>query len=275
MFLISNYQALGTICNIEVFEETQPEKLNLVKSKVLDIIEEFESKYSRFIDNSYVSILNKNKKVNNFDFEFINILELSQRFERETKGIFDIKLGHFLSGNGYGRNYIDTSSYKKGYLDISTDYVKIVGNFEIDLGGIGKSYLIQKIIDILIDRFQIKYFLINFGGDIYATSNQEKEIKLHLENPLTNEIFGSVLIKNKAVCGSSPYKRKWRFKNQEYSHIVSTSNKELYSSFVFSNNIIDADVFATCLCIDSDLQINRADLGYIIFNSKGNIIKQK
>lgn len=278
MYLLNNFKALGTLCFIEVFDQLSLDKMHLISKNIENEILNFEKFYSRFDNNSLISKLNQNRSLLNPSKELIGILELSEKYNRLTNGIFDIKLGKVLSEKGYGEVRSLKSFCENQEIRISSNLIELKGDFEIDLGGIGKSYLIDKIAKILVSVYKIKYFLINFGGDIYLTSDNEEPIEIYLENPInTNNIIKPILCKNRAICGSSPHKRVWFDKQGiKQTHIISPENKKVnYSSFVFAPNVIDADVFATSLCIDPLISIEDEQVTAMVFDEKGALIRVK
>lgn len=140
----------------------------------------------------------------------------------------------------------------------------------IDLGGIGKGYLIDKLAKELQEKFSLKYFLINGGGDMYGTSDNEKEIKVYLQHPIESYSFiGSIKIKNQAFCCSSSFKRCWAINGVEYNHFVDTKKENLIlaSSYVVAPTATEADVYATVLCIVSD---HKNKLSKIMENRNAN-----
>lgn len=129
--------------------------------------------------NSLLNKLNYNKKVS-FDADLEKMIKFGQKIGLKTGGDFNIFIKKDLEKIGYGisskkeiKVTINNSQrvfYKKNnYLFLNTEK-------EIDLGGLGKGYLIDKLASSLKKEFGVKYFLINGGGDIYATSNQKKPV---------------------------------------------------------------------------------------------------
>jgi thiamine biosynthesis lipoprotein ApbE len=276
MYLIQNYQALGTLCHIEIFDKKDlPYDL---KDSIIKVITEFENNYSRFLPNSLISILNRDRVLFNPSQELIDILKKSNEYFINTNGLFDIKIGHLLAQNGYGNTLNHGSSETEENIVITSKKIELVGKFDLDLGGIGKSYLIHIISNILKNKFSLNYYLINFGGDIFVTSNYENPIKIYLENPVRvgEEVFWLEL-NNSSVCGSSPFKRVWyNLRGEKINHIINKSGETAeFASFVFAPDVIDADVYATCLCLNPELPIKDPKINYFVFNKLGEIIKVK
>lgn len=181
MHLIEKYEALGTAIWIEVFQDLDQINHQNFKNKIINIINEFEANYSRFHNNSLITKLNISRTLGNPSEEMIDILKLSQEFEAKTSGMFDIKIGHLLAELGYGPKFDFSKTNEPQQIIISPQKIQLKGNFALDLGGIGKAYLIRKISRYLENDLNLKYYLINFGGDINATSENENQIEISLE----------------------------------------------------------------------------------------------
>nr|MBP9821215.1 FAD:protein FMN transferase [Candidatus Saccharibacteria bacterium] len=93
------FKALGTIWNINYSSKT-----NNYNKIILDAVKQFESDYSRFISNSYISQLNSGKIIKNPKKELIQMLQFAKKAYINTDGCFDVSVGGFLEQNGYG-NY--------------------------------------------------------------------------------------------------------------------------------------------------------------------------
>lgn len=250
--VISGIEGIGTIWFFEFFEDLDVNKFsNLIKKE----IKEFEENYSRFKETSKLSKLNYDRTFLNADEEFLDLVNIGKNFYKESQAIFNFGLAKVLESRGYDKNYSFEEKDEQEIPDLTTAIqinekeIKLKGNFDLDFGGFGKGYLIDK----LSDKFKsegLKYFLINGGGDIYVTSDKEKEVKLYLQNPIKeDEYIFEVNIKNKSLCCSSAFKRNWKTKNtnKNFSHVVKTSNedKEIASTFCISPKAVISDIFCT------------------------------
>lgn len=250
--IISGIEGIGTKWFFEFFEEINIDEIeNLIRK----VIKEFEENYSRFKETSKLSNLNLNRKFQNTDEEFLDLINIGKNFYRESQGIFNFGLAKVLESRGYDKNYSFEEKDEQeipdltSAIEINEKEIKLNGNFDLDFGGFGKGYLIDKLSEKLKAK-GIKYFLINGGGDIYVTSDIEKEVKLYLQNPIKeDEYIFEVQVKNKSLCCSSAFKRNWTTKNtnKNFSHVVKTSNedKEIASTFCISPKAVISDIFCT------------------------------
>ena len=271
------FKALGTIWNIDYNSKT-----NSYNKIILDAVKQFESDYSRFVSNSYISQLNSGIIVKNPKQELIQMLQFAKNSYVNTDGCFDISVGGTLEQNGYG-NYTNITTnnslpyynyVKAGKSSININNKKI----HIDFGGFGKGWLIDKIANIFGNN--VPDYVINGGGDIYVKSKVKQ--KIYLEHPSAQDTYiGYTLINNKALAVSSNQKRTWQYKNKTYSHIVDPNNKNITNlqSIVTAQSAYLADMLATTLLIANIATIKNLQkiykFDYLIIKNKGTFTKSK
>ncbi|MEP7104109.1 MAG: FAD:protein FMN transferase [Candidatus Dojkabacteria bacterium] len=248
------FEAIGTHWHIEIYDQVD---LKTIEKNIIDCCREFESNYSRFKETSLLSKLNKEKTFLNPSSEFLELLELGSKAKEITDGRFDIAVGTVLENLGYDSKYSFTSkeSIVEKEVNVNSEQVTISQNTRIDLGGIGKGFLIDKIANLIKD-YDIKYFFINAGGDIYSTSNFDKPIEFSLENPFVlDEAIGTIEIKDKALASSSSNRRSWKDikTGKKFNHLIDMNKGENVENvagiFVEGLNATNADIASTCLFI--------------------------
>ncbi len=256
--------ALGTVWYVELFDSLNQEKADETSGLVRLFLTDFEEKYSRFKPHSLISTLNNTGALINPDQTTIALLTLAQKFYRDTGGIFNPLIGEHLLARGYDTNYSFTPKTEPSdfpspltALSISRESIKLTAG-QIDLGGYGKGWLIDQLSLFLRDR-GFQYFLINGGGDMYATSNYDEPIPIYLEHPtLPNTYIAETTLKNQGFAASSTEKRRWQVAGKKYSHIVDTTNPTKNSSdlnndtfgiYVKAPLAVTADAWSTTLLI--------------------------
>lgn len=255
--LLPEIKALGTVWWIEIFRDLSPETTQVIYDDLCGFINEFENKYSRFKPDSLVTLLNNEKNLKHPDLMTIDLLRMGQDLYKQTDGLFNILIGEILENRGYDANYsftlkeqIITVPNPTTDLIISKDNI-ILSSGRVDLGGFGKGYLIDLLVERLKNNFQENYFLINGGGDIYATSDNNKPIEIYLEHPIEKNTFiGTTTLLNQGFAASSPHKRQWKIKDKVYTHIVKTEGNnpaeiDMDGTFIKAENATRADTFAT------------------------------
>jgi ApbE family len=229
--ILDNFPGLGTLWWVQVFDIIDEGKKQEIAGFLEKEIAEFDDKYSRFKPKT--SLLFKQEMDNT---DLVEMLEFGDRARKISFGVFDLRISNLLTNAGYGKE-------------------KTMSN--LDLGGIGKGFLIDKLRAGLQEKFQLTDFIINGGGDIFVQTNQENGREIILENPFEPGIsMGSIWLKNQAICCSSNQKRIWKQKNQTHSHILNLFSpypSKILSpraSIVIANSATEADVLATILCLD-------------------------
>lgn len=291
-----HFEGIGTHWWIQIPKDATDTLAANIKAKLLEILNDFDWKYSRFKEPTLISKLNKDKKLQDFPEELYNMLILSEKVRELTHGSFDVCAGTHLENLGYDSNYSFVSSGKvdSGELGIKTltkNLIEITPKTRIDLGGIGKGWLINKF-KVELEKFNLETFIINGGGDIYAY-NSENNIKdkglgyeFVLENPFDNsEMIGKISISNEAIASSSPSRRAWKDKKsgKVNHHLIdfkkggSTSNVK--AVFTQGKSIINADLASTAIFI-SDLNLTEKiaaelEVEYLVVFPNGEYIKSK
>ncbi len=247
-------ETLGTTWWIEIFENIDKNKQDTVYKHIKNELERFNDTYSRFLSTSLISQLNDKKVLHNPTEECIELLTIANTWYKKTNGAFNIFVEEELVRRGYDSSYsfIEKDHAPKPYINqaqsliLSKDKIVLLEG-RIDLGGFGKGYAID-LIASLLKKCGITYFLVNGGGDMYATSDNEQPITIYLEHPITPQKYlAQVSLKNQGFASSSSHKRRWG--NKDKNHIVYTTNNQTYydASFVIAGTTTTADIAATTL----------------------------
>ena len=253
-YILSGYEALSTQWFIEVFEPLTGAFCIEVRSAVEETISSFESKYSRFDAQSLLSELNS-KQVVPYDYHLAQMLTLGKEMTIASGGIFNLFIKDALESKGYGLTTSPPSEEGEMVSDffITEKEIALTGTKSVDLGGIGKGYLIDVIAHMMRDTYHVEQFLINGGGDMYGTHDNGNAIVVYLQHPKDRDmIIGLLAIKNQSLCSSSSYVRMWVKDGVTKNHFVTEGGKEVWAaSFVVCSTAVVCDMLATVLCISS------------------------
>lgn len=279
------HDALGTRFYIEIWDDISQPQTESIAQAVALFLDQFEKRYSRFLVDSLVSTLNRERSLRNPDEELLKILKFGCALTNRTNGLFNMLLGKTLENRGYdsvysfipNRTAVELSlPDPRNDLEINDSAITL-HNGHLDLGGFGKGYVIDLLATHLQETFNLHYFLINGGGDMYGTSNYGAPFTIYLEHPLEPDTFlGTTEILNQGFASSSPHKRSWVHNGTTYTHIINTQTKSplttLYdTSFVTADTSVDADAFATiALMVDTKEFTFMAEdhrLGFATFTS--------
>lgn len=273
-FLIWDYQAIGTHWWIEVLDlakQIRNQKLETLKDDLVKLMHDFEQKYSRFIADSFISQLNDNKYLENPPKELFELIDWGEELKIQSRGHFDLAVGKILENTGYDKNYsfestmddeIDESAGDQPTVVISENAITLREDTRIDLGAIGKGWLIDKISSHLISK-NIGSFIINGGGDIFVRSKNPQRVNLESPvSPASGIYIGSLSLNNCALASSSSKLRSWKDKksNRQFHHLINMNKKskveDIIGVFTTAKNATVADAVSTCIFV-SPFEIGR------------------
>jgi FAD:protein FMN transferase len=137
-----------------------------------------EEKFSRYREESVVGRLNRAAgRATAVDEETARLLDYAAACWEESKGLFDVTTGalrRVWNFDGSGR--IPTpAAVRTALRDVGWPRVRWDGAtftmppaMEIDFGGIGKEYAVDRAAALLMERSEAP-LLVNFGGDLFAS----------------------------------------------------------------------------------------------------------
>ena len=137
-----------------------------------------EGKFSRYLDGNVVHEINHaNGRTVTVDEETAGLLDYAAACHESSGGLFDITSGvlrRVWTFDG-GNRVPDDAAIREALRHVGWTRVRwsapeltLPGGMEIDLGGIGKEYAVDRAAGILAARARCA-FLVNFGGDLFAS----------------------------------------------------------------------------------------------------------
>ncbi len=172
-----SFEAMASPCEIlmEVDDKFLAEKiLEAVSAEAKRI----EQKFSRYRDNNIIfNINNACGKSISVDDETARLIDFSDNLYKMSEGLFDITSGVLRKAWKFdGSNNVPESKQVKeilstvGWNKVSwkDQQLKMQAGMEIDLGGVGKEYAVDRCVQIVRDM-TAESVLINFGGDLATT----------------------------------------------------------------------------------------------------------
>jgi FAD:protein FMN transferase len=135
-----------------------------------------ERKYSRYRSDSVVSLLNRGGRPVDLDPETLLLLQFAARCHELSGGAFDITSGVLRRAwkfDGTGRfptaGEVGALRERIGFerLQLQGSRLKVPAGMELDFGGIGKEYAVDRALAMVMSKFE-GAALVNFGGDMAA-----------------------------------------------------------------------------------------------------------
>ncbi|HEX3397070.1 MAG TPA: FAD:protein FMN transferase [Steroidobacteraceae bacterium] len=137
-----------------------------------------EEKYSRYRAGSVISKLNAGGGAPlNVDKETASLIDFAQRCYRISDGMFDVTSGILRRAWKFdGSDRLPDSAVIAALLPCigfeklkwRSPTIELPAGMELDFGGIGKEYAVDRVYDILA-KMSPGPFLVNFGGDLRAS----------------------------------------------------------------------------------------------------------
>lgn len=255
-----------TYITITIYDKTQEEILD----HCFDMCKKYEDTLSKTIEDSEVSLINSSKgKAVKVSEDTIEIIEKSIYYSEISEGLFDITIAPLTELWDFHENSkkeipkeedikkaLSHVSYKNIKIDKEKSTVALSDpEAKIDLGGIAKGYIADKLKEYLISE-GVESALINLGGNIEAIGSKPdgSSFLIGIKKPFSEkEIIDSVEIKNNSVASSGVYERYFIKDDKLYHHILSPKTgypveSDLYGASVICFSAEDADAIGT-ICI--------------------------
>ena len=195
-----------------------------------------ERKFSRYVKGNIVHSINSSAgEVVEVDDETSGLIDFADRCHQLSGGLFDITSGVLRKAwkfDGSDRlpreedvaRLIPLVGWDK--VEWKRPSIRLRPGMEIDLGGIGKEYAVDRTLRILRARTSIG-LLINYGGDIATDGERAGGMPwvVGIEQPGQDDLAVRVLhIAQGALATSGDSKRYLRAGGKRYGHILNPKN---------------------------------------------------
>jgi thiamine biosynthesis lipoprotein len=174
------FRAMASPCEIlmEVAQEAEARLLfDLAATEALRI----ETKFSRYRDDNIVHALNNGSgEAVTVDDETADLLDFAHRCHEISGGRFDVTSGVLRRIWKFdGSDRVPSRKQAKALLPLvgwskitwRRPEITVPVGMEIDLGGLGKEYAVDKVATLLAERTTAP-MLVNFGGDLRAVGRR-------------------------------------------------------------------------------------------------------
>lgn len=235
-------------------------------------VNRIEQKISRFIPESDLSIINKTafKHPVSLDEELFEILSSCKEYWKLTEGAFDVTLRPFITywnekpepqrstsqlSNIFNQVGMVHLHLNKSNRTISFDNKHI----EIDLGGFGKGYALERV-DSLLNTHNIKSAFISFGESSILTLGRHPAgdcWKVGLNNYLEpGSSIHEYPMQNSSMSTSANFYLDDNGTLCNHNHVIDPVKgvpvNDFISLAVFCNSSIIAEILSTALLVSSD-----------------------
>ncbi len=274
-YYLDTYVTIQIYDSAENYNEiiTDTDDLNELIDNALKLCYKYELVFSKTNSNSELYKLNESSESKvRISTELYQALDKALYYSSLSEGKFDATISPVTDLWNFKDNIIPSNDELKSALS-SVDYNKISlseynGSYyiikndaKIDLGGIAKGYIADKI-KYYLTKNGIKSGIINLGGNTIVLGNKPNhtEYTIGIQTPFENigEYMCTVKIDDKSVVTSGVYERVFKKDGFLYHHIIDPdtgcpSKTDIYSATIISENSIDADALSTtCVLLGTE-----------------------
>ncbi len=268
---------LDTICSITVYnmEEMSEENATAAIRNAFSLCGEYEKILSKTVEGSDVYNINhaKGEPVEVSDVT-IEILKKGLYYGELSEGKFDITIGRAVELWGFNTEDAavpDPEKLAEVMKCVDYSQIQIEGNTvtmgtkegEIDLGGIAKGYIADRIAEDLKEN-GVSSAIISLGGNIETVGGKESNVSkasadfnIGIEVPYSGmtEVAGKTTVHDATVVTSGIYERYFEQDGRQYHHILDPATGYPAESDVCGVTIVskagnsdDCDALAT-ICL--------------------------
>jgi thiamine biosynthesis lipoprotein len=260
--------AMGTVMTHKAFGVYAKEALAAVCREVSSI----EERLSCFLPDSDIGRVNRSagKKSEKVTRETLDVLTKAVEFSRSFPGCFDVTIGPLVSVWNVGKESCtqpDDASIKQAlplvnYRDLIVDPRETTAELRragqsVDLGGIGKGFAGDRIVDVF-SRFSISSAYSNLGGNVVTVGAKPdgSPWQIGIQHPRQeNGLIGSVSVVNQTVVTSGDYQRCFKdSRGKRHHHILDPTTgypaeSGLISVSIVTDRSVAADPLSTIVFV--------------------------
>ncbi len=266
------YHALGSETVLTLVSDRSPSEIDQVFARLHQHITSFEARFSRFKDDSELTLFNRRagEKVAVSE-AFRRLLATAKDMSEQTGGLYNPfvlpalqKAGYLGSwpSPGVGSVATDFSAHQvvpSSHITVGDSWASLPKNSALDFGGIGKGYLLDQLAAVLRAESLTGYWL-SLGGDIMCAGYDLQHRPWHVAIQDVHDVNNAVdTISNTggdtlAIATSGIIKRKGRHNGVAWHHIIDPrislpADTDILSVTVSARTAVIADVIAKCIVI--------------------------
>lgn len=194
--------------------------------------------------------------------ETAELLRLACAYSRESEGVFDLtvypvkQLWDFKAQQPRLPNAekLSAAAATIDYTHVALEgnTVTVTGGSQIDLGGIAKGYIADRLCEYLKQK-KVDCAVINLGGNVCCVGTKEGGFRIGIKQPYSaNQTLKILQIDGGSVVTSGCYERYFTIDNKEYHHILDTKTgypveNNLASVTILSDDSALADFLSTAV----------------------------
>jgi FAD:protein FMN transferase len=228
---------MGTSFDIVAYG-TRRERLESAITDALGEVKRLDLLLSNYRPESELSRVNRfgGQNAVTLSSEFFHFLSACQAYSESSEGTFDITVGPLIRAWGFykgtgqlpQREEVMRALDKVGYRNIILDHQNMTARLartgvELDPGGIGKGFAVDKMAEILKQRELHSALIIAGGSTIYGfgTPPDQPGWKVTIKDPRhPSKVAETLTLKNEAVSTSGNLERNFWADGKIWGHII-------------------------------------------------------
>lgn len=263
-----NRKKLGGNFRIRIYTENVTEARRRIE-EAYDLVDSLNMIFSSYTPDSEISQLNRFKVLNHPSKALAALLNKSQEAFEKSNRYFDITIQPAINmwksaeqNNELPKNREINALRKKvvgfdhTFIQSDSHTVQIRKKAEINVGGIAKGYIVDKVYDFL-GQSNYTAYLVEAAGDIRVFGIPPGEESWVLGISSDDKLMYSVKLQSgQAIATSGMTYRYFTINKRRYSHIINPKTlipvRHNYSSTVIAEDATTADFLASTLNIVVD-----------------------
>jgi thiamine biosynthesis lipoprotein len=226
-----SFAAMASPCEILVRCEDASEVEKLASLAFAET-RRIERKFSRYrSDNIVHAINNSNGMPVDVDEETARLIDYAEQCYSLSDGLFDITSGVLRKAWKFDGGEVVPDQELIGFLQERVGWGKVRWDgkslrlqpgMEIDFGGIGKEYAVDKVAELLFNTSRVP-LMVNFGGDIRAVASEDQSAPwiVGIEDPeRPDNALGQIDLTNGGVATSGDLRRYCFVDGVKMGHIL-------------------------------------------------------
>ncbi len=230
---------MGSPFTIVLYSDDSLQAIDLAK-QCFNLVDSFNLIFSDYTDTSELGKLNASALIDTRAVKvspaLYEIFMLSKNAFDKSDGTFDITIGPLVKlwrnarktkqfpDRKTVRAIREVTGFNKVIMDTVTKQVTLlIPGMQLDLGGIAKGWIAQKIIDFL-SSLHTNHALINAGGDIVMSGGPPGThgwtVGINMPETKDELLPKNLLLQNKAVATSGDVYQFIENRGKKYSHII-------------------------------------------------------
>jgi len=260
-------ETMGTTYHIRIVSWFYQSHADL-KAKIEARLDEINQSMSTYMKESEISRFNEFQNPDEKFFisdDFYQVMKVANTIYHLTEGAWDGTVKPLVDlwgfGSTGGKKQIPTlDEIDKRLLDIGFDKIEISdkkylvkkeASISLDLSSIAKGYAVDAIAR-LIQKKRIKDFLVEIGGEVYASGKKKdgSHWRIGINNPRKNasldQVYKIVKLSDMAMATSGDYRNFFEIDGRRYAHVLNPK-----SGYPVENGVVSVSIVAaTCAFAD-------------------------